>query len=629
MTAVNKIDSNATGLAVAEEASFGVLPGTPTWNQLEPNEYNNFGGKLKLVARNPINSGRQRKKGVIVDLDATGGYTTDVTSDNTYQLMRGFMFAEARKKNELNPVPAVDNATNAYLPTALGAGYVAADLLFAKGFFNAINNGLAKVSGVPTGTSVPVTGKTLLTEAGSTGIVVRAGREYAAGIGQIDASGALPKFFVTGNVAGTQTLTATGQPANGDTITIGVKTYTFQTVLTNVDGNIFIGASLAATLLNIRNAINLNGLGVPGTDFALSTTINTQVTATATGTTLVVTAIVKGTSGNLIGTTKVGANYTWGAATLTGGAGKSLLDLGLIVGEFICVGDDVAGTSFATASNNGLKRVFSVDNDNIFFDKSTLAMVTDNGAGKTIRLIFGRVLMNEAAALQKRISFTLERTLGAPDDSSTNQQAEYLPGSICNQFELTVKEADKVTAKLTFVSKDYQVVTAGNQKSGNRPVLQSKDAFNSTSHVVRFNLAVLDGTAQPAQLFAFLMDLTLSINNNVKPAKAIKVLGAFDSTAGTLEVDANLTAYFANVSALTSVRNNADVTMDLTLANNNAGVTMDLPLLGLGDALANVKQDEPVTLPIKSNAATGSKLSTGLDHTLLWVYWDYLPTLAA
>ena len=34
-------------------------------------------------------------------------------------------------------------------------------------------------------------------------------------------------------------------PLNGESITVGGKTYTFQTVLTDVDGNVLIGASLA------------------------------------------------------------------------------------------------------------------------------------------------------------------------------------------------------------------------------------------------------------------------------------------------------------------------------------------------------------------------------------------------
>lgn len=85
-------------------------------------------------------------------------------------------------------------------------------------------------------------------------------------------------------------------PANGNTITIAGKVYTFQTALTNVDGNILIGASTAATLTNLTNAINASG-GVPGTDYAAAMTANASVSASGA---TVVTAKSGGTSGNAI-----------------------------------------------------------------------------------------------------------------------------------------------------------------------------------------------------------------------------------------------------------------------------------------------------------------------------------------
>jgi hypothetical protein len=121
-----------------------------------------------------------------------------------------------------------------------------------------------------------------------------------------------------------QTLTNAGADfANADTVVIGNKTYTLQAALTNVDGNVKIGASAAATLTNLFNAINAVG-GVPGTDYATAMTPHTQVKATnPTATTVKVTALVPGTEANTLGTTKTSAGgAAWGAATLTTGSGS-------------------------------------------------------------------------------------------------------------------------------------------------------------------------------------------------------------------------------------------------------------------------------------------------------------------
>lgn len=119
-------------------------------------------------------------------------------------------------------------------------------------------------------------------------------------------------------------LTTVGVFSNAETITIGGKVYTLQTVLTNVDGNIKIGASTALTLVNIANAINL-GAGLPGTDYAVAMTANPFVTAVAGTFNLTVTAIVWGTAGNTITATETGVNASWASTTLAGGAGSDVL----------------------------------------------------------------------------------------------------------------------------------------------------------------------------------------------------------------------------------------------------------------------------------------------------------------
>jgi hypothetical protein len=115
----------------------------------------------------------------------------------------------------------------------------------------------------------------------------------------------------------TGVLTTTSTFSNGETVTIGTKTYLFETVLTNVDGHVLIGGSVAASLSNLAAAINL-GAG-SGTLYAAATTANTDVYATSNATTLTLFALTAGTAGNSIATTETAANASFGAATLLGG----------------------------------------------------------------------------------------------------------------------------------------------------------------------------------------------------------------------------------------------------------------------------------------------------------------------
>lgn len=119
--------------------------------------------------------------------------------------------------------------------------------------------------------------------------------------------------------AATGTLTLTGNALDTETVVIGSKTYTFQDTLTDVDGNVHIGASASDTLANLIAAINNSG-GTPGTDYATSNTIHPDVSATAgTGGTATITAKVAGAAGNDIGTSETLTNGSFGTASLEGG----------------------------------------------------------------------------------------------------------------------------------------------------------------------------------------------------------------------------------------------------------------------------------------------------------------------
>lgn len=510
MVARKKIDSNETSAYYAEEYDLGVLPGEGTapgvavWKPLEPNEYDDFGGELTLLARNPINSSRQRKKGAITDLEASGGLNQDFTQTNLQDLLQGFMFADFRRKAE-GTVTAV-TATGYALTNS--AAFPPNGIVMATGFAVQANNG-AK--------------------------------------------------FVTGIAGGEVTVAAPAvEPA----------------------------PPFGARLVNVG---------------------------------------IRGVAGDLSIETPANSWPELKSATL------DFTDYGLIAGEWLFIGGDLGATAFAEETNNGFARIRSVSADTIVLDQSQTEFVADDGAGQTVHIYFGRVLKNELAGLIKRRSYQLERQLGAPDTAALNDlQAEYLKGAVPSEFVLNVATADKINADLAFVALDNeQRRSSVGIKAGVREPLVESDAFNTSSDYSAMRLSIVDpGNTNPVPLFGYMTEFTLTINNNLTVNKAIGVLGGFDVTAGTFEVSAEATAYFDRVEAVEAVRRNADVQMFKAIAKANAGWVLDIPLIALGNARLDVAQDEPIMLPLQMDAATAVKINPNTDYTLMWVFFDYLPTRA-
>lgn len=302
----------------------------------------------------------------------------------------------------------------------------------------------------------------------------------------------------------------------------------------------------------------------------------------------------------------------------------------LIPGEWIWIGgkNDDPASRFASEENNGFKRIKTILQQRLIFDKSEKPMVADTGSGKSLQVFFGRVFKNELGTLVKRRSYQFELTLGSPDTEHPDQlQSQYLTGAVANELTINIAQADKITAELAFVaSKTEQRTAAQGLKPGKREEPTEQPGFNTSKDFQRIKLSeYIPGNASPNPLFTFLSDITLTLNNNVTPLKAVGVLGAFDTSAGTLEIGGNLTAYFATVEALNAVDNNIDTTFDIFVLQENAGFVIDLPLVTLGDANLTPEENEAIKLPLTMTAATGSKLDRNLDYTIMFVFFDYLP----
>jgi hypothetical protein len=149
--------------------------------------------------------------------------------------------------------------------------------------------------------------------------------------------------------------TATAQFATGDIVHIGSKAYTFQASLTNVDGNVWIGANEAAGLANLMNAANLG----PGAGIAYAAATVKQpdgVIATSTGTTLTATAPAIGASYNSVATTytPIGSSEgSWAHATLQGGVDLAT-NTDVILYQLTCTVAGPSGTAQIAVTSDTL-----------------------------------------------------------------------------------------------------------------------------------------------------------------------------------------------------------------------------------------------------------------------------------
>jgi hypothetical protein len=127
-----------------------------------------------------------------------------------------------------------------------------------------------------------------------------------------------------------QTLTGSGVFSDGEIVAIGDRVYTMKTALSSpaIPGEVLIGADLAASLDNLKLAINGGSTAYPtaadasgaGSTWATGTERHEEVIATTNAdTTQIVQAINPGTAGNNISVSENAANASWGASNLAGG----------------------------------------------------------------------------------------------------------------------------------------------------------------------------------------------------------------------------------------------------------------------------------------------------------------------
>lgn len=146
--------TNNFALAYAIESAVpGVLPGSPLWKQLEPNNIPAYGSTNTTSSRAPISKRRQRRKGKLVDQSASVELEMDMCLDPLEDFAQGFLVANWQGSP---PQKITACGTSSYTTEDNNLSYPAGRWVHVRGMRFSQNNGLKLVDASATDTNVPV-----------------------------------------------------------------------------------------------------------------------------------------------------------------------------------------------------------------------------------------------------------------------------------------------------------------------------------------------------------------------------------------------------------------------------------------------------------------------------------------
>lgn len=381
------------------------------------------------------------------------------------------------------------------------------------------------------------------------------------------------------------------------------------------------GGAIAAGLLvyarGFSNAAN-NGLflvqsGSSGTNVRVN-----GLTAEASppaGATLEIVG-VQGTSGDI----QVNSGGNLIATTL------DFTTLGLVVGQSIYVGGDLAAERFATdissSQNWGYARVAAVAAGVITLDKCGTPFTTDNGSGKTIRLFFGRFIRDvdtDHADFRER-SYQFEAMFPGLGSGGATEY-EYALGNYCNEISYELPLADKASIAFGFEGTNSEDPTTSRKTNASSALTPNRtEAFNTSLDTARIRVQKTDETGITSDF----KKLTFSIKNNVSGERVLGTLGPKYMNYGKLEVTFEAQILFTDKAVPAAIKANTTLGLDFALRNGDGAFLVDVPSM----TLSGGDKEFPVNETVLMNTTGAAFGDPTLGFAIGVTAFGYVPARA-
>lgn len=305
-------------------------------------------------------------------------------------------------------------------------------------------------------------------------------------------------------------------------------------------------------------------------------------------------------------------------ATITSGNNGAInsvdfTTLGLTPGQFIHVGGLTISRQFSAGA--GYARVTAIAAAQLSLDKLDATLVTDNGSGDTVDLLFGRFIRNVPTSSPEFLERSFQFELAFPnlEVPGPGDEYEYAEGNFCNTMALNIPLADKATVNFSFVGTDANPPTPTRALNADTPIDPNRTgAFNTTSDCTRLRIAEVDESG----IYTDFKSLTITFNNNVSPEKILCNLGAQFMNIGNFEIDIEAQLIFNDSRVASAIRENRTMSMEFGLKNDDGALMFDIPSLTLGGGSREFPVNETVLIDTTAQAFLDPILNTSIGVSL-------------
>ncbi len=587
---MSRVSTNTVGLRYNIESVLGVPDPNNEWTDIQPNDISSFGATITTVSRNFISSNRQRSKGTITDLDSTVEFDADMTMASALDFFEGFLFAvfsgaPVYGEHEPEQVTATDSDSYTVTNNASNPALAEFMLVWGRGFTNSANDGIHVVDTGATTTDVAVK-ETLVTEATPP---TNARLEFmgiqgaAAADLTVDVSGGTTKI-VTGGAGGLDWTDTIFDLKPGQQIWVGGDTSATQFV----DNTANRGWARIVTVTTLI-------LTIDKTDQAFTTDAGTAKT----------THIYFGRFLRNVSTSD--ADYLERSfhfeAEYPDLGGVGIPEYEYAKGNFcnqIALSLPLADKSTATFGFIGTDTEVPSVNRKV---GATAEVVAGGGTGYAV----GNVITLADGAGTSTSATTLivtSETAGVIDIPSGVDIVS--PGTY------TVAPTNPVAQNGATVPSGGTGATFTMTYGANTLAVQQSTALNTSSDIARIRMT----DTSEVNITTFFKSLTLTINNNVTPEKALGTLGAVFVNTGNFDIDIEAQLIFTDRDIITAIRNNQTLMMEFSLRNDDGTLFFDIPAMTIGGGDKEYPENESVLINAPAVAVEDTLLGTsiGVSH---------------